>query len=303
MVQSALKTPPVAQGKTELQAAVLRTLAYSDVFDYPLTVGEVQQFLIGEKAEVSQVEQALDQLGERLARQGDLIALSGREALFAVRERRNRLASQLWPRARWFGRRIGGLPFVRMVAVTGALASDNVEEGADLDYFIVTRPGYLWVTRAMILALDRPAGWFGRARLCPNFIVSEDKLALDERDMFAAQELARMVPLSGWDVYRRMRAENVWSGQYLPNASGTPQDANIDRASALKRLGEAMLVNGATRRIEAWEMKRKIAKFSQGELNAETRFSADLCKGHFDGHKQRTMTAYASRLRELGLDA
>jgi hypothetical protein len=259
--------------------------------------------LIGEKAEVSQVEQALDQLSGRIVRKGDLIALAGRETLFAVRQRRNRLASQLWPRARWFGRRIAGLPFVRMVAVTGALASDNVEAGADLDFFIVTRPGYLWVTRAMILALDRRAGWFGRARLCPNFIVTESKLALDERDIFAAQELARMVPLSGWDVYRRMREENKWSEHYLPNASGTPRDAGINGIGAFKRLGEAVFTNGATRRIEAWEMKRKIAKFSQGELNAETRFSADLCKGHFDGHKQRTMIAYASRLRELGLDA
>jgi len=47
-------------------------------------------------------------------------------------------AAGIWPKAVGYGQAIARLPFVQMVAVTGALAMDNADAGDDLDYFIVT---------------------------------------------------------------------------------------------------------------------------------------------------------------------
>ena len=52
-----------------------------------------------------------------------------------------------------YGLTIARLPFVRMVAVPGALTMDNVEPGDDVDYLIVTAPDRLWLCRAVVIEL------------------------------------------------------------------------------------------------------------------------------------------------------
>lgn len=294
------------RGVGNLHTAILCTLAYSDIFDYPLTTSEIHRYLIGRHASQAEVRAALESMaGSEVIRHGALWALPGREEIVALRRKRAAQADRLWPLSLKYGRRIAALPFVRMVAVTGALAADNVEPNADLDYLVVTRPGYLWVTRAMILALDKATN-ASPARICPNFILAESHLALQDRDLFTAQELARMIPIAGLSVYAAMRDRNHWTDAFLPNAQGSPRDpgAGISINGRLKSTSEILLAAPPTRWLEQWEMRRKIAKFTRQEnMNGETRFSADFCKGHFDGHKQRTMDAFQARLQSIGLAA
>jgi hypothetical protein len=287
----------------ELGQAVLRTLAYSDIFDFPLTLGEVQRYLIGRAATLEVLREALARLPQ-VDKDRDLYALRGRAGNFALRRRRSEIATKLWPQAHRFGRLIAALPFVRMVAVTGALASDNVEPGADVDYLIVTRPGRLWLVRGSVLALNRLGRFFGlRTELCPNYLLTTRELALHDRDLFTAQELVRMIPLSGIEIYAAMRAANSWADEFLPNAVDAPvATSTVGSLSLFKRALEAVLLLPPIAWLAQWEMKRQIAKFScESQLNSETRFSADYCKGHFDGHKQATLAAFESRLRELGI--
>lgn len=300
----ALGTPRmVTQQPATLAQAVLRTLAYSDIFDFPLTVDEIARYLIGYRATADEVRAALSELGAAVRGDSELHALAGRETIFALRRERAAHASMLWQHALRYGHIIARLPFVRMVAVTGALAADNVARGADIDYLIVTKPGWLWLCRAMALAVNRAARLGGlRAELCPNYLLSENALALQDVDLFTAQELVRMLPLSGLDVYEAMRAANRWSDDYLPGATGAPR--SLPGAAAgrgwLQRAAEFVLSVLPLAWLERWEMRRKIAKFTRQQApNAETRFSADFCKGHFDGHKAQTLRAFEQRLAAL----
>ncbi|MEX2161377.1 MAG: hypothetical protein WD751_05620 [Anaerolineales bacterium] len=293
---------------TGLATAILYTLAYADIFDYPLTLDEIHRYLIGVRATRTEVQTAIEaerQLDGKVVSIGGHFVLAGREKIVVLRRGRAKVAESLWPLAIRVGRAVASLPFVRLAAATGALVSNNVEQGADLDFLVVMKPGYVWVTRAMILALDRIARRRGlAARICPNYIISEDALTLNEQDLFSAQELTRMVPISGYTVYQNMRACNGWTNTFLPNAQGSPMDLGMDgKASRLKAPIEWALSSPPTRWVEKWEMRRKIAKFTrENKLNTETRFSSDYCIGHFDGHKQQTMDAFAARISRLGLN-
>ncbi len=293
----------------QLHAAILQTLVYSDIFNFPLTAAEIHRYLISCKVSQAEVSAALNSAGLRrqIISDGEYYALPRRQELFGLRRKRAALAAQLWPQALRIGRIIANLPFVRMVAVTGALVSDNVEPNADLDYLIVTKPGWLWLCRAMVLALGRVLNALGaKVEICPNYLLTERSLSLQDEDLFSAQELTRMVPISGLDIYASMRSLNRWADEFLPNATGAPRELLIGHGQIawLKRLTETILSALPLSWLEHWEMERKIAKFSrQNKWNDEIRFSADLCKGHFDGHKVQTDRAFKNRLAMLEVGA
>jgi len=287
-----------------LQQAVLECLAYSDVFDYPLTADEVWRRLPYEACR-QEVEAALTSaaLDELVVATPPYFVLRGREHLAAVRARRAEASRRLFVAARRYGRMIASLPFVRMVAVTGALAAGNSEEDDDIDYLIVTAPGRLWLARTLTMAVVRLAALRG-VTLCPNYLIAEDALACPDRDIYTARELLQMRPLCGAEAYRRMLEANAWWRDYLPNLDPDPFQGPPPLASRLLRsLGEPILRGRAGDALEAWCFRRKARELrNRGDGNGEAVFEANVCKGHFDAHRARTQAALAARLARLGVE-
>ncbi|MGZ9223643.1 MAG: hypothetical protein ACXW4Q_16180, partial [Anaerolineales bacterium] len=204
-----------------LLRSVFHTLAYADIFDYPLTASEVHRYLTAAKASREEVARVLLD-ASLFAQVDDYFTLRGREHIVETRKRRAIIAAQLWPKAVRYGRMIAMLPFVRMVAVTGSLAMKNADEGNDVDYMIVTAPNRLWTCRALSLLLARLAKLEG-VNLCPNYLVTTNALELKERSLYVAHELAQMIPLAGMKTYREIRRLNLWIHDYLPNALMEPE--------------------------------------------------------------------------------
>ena len=218
----------------------MQAVAYADVFDYPLTAGELHRYLIGVAASESSVGEALksDRLVPALlTNTAGFYTLAGREAAVETRTARGAVSDYYWSHGLRYGRIIGTLPFVRMVAVTGALAVDNVADG-DIDYLIVTEPGRLWVCRAIVIGLVKVAAARG-ITLCPNYFLSERALVLEERSLFTAHEVTQMVPITGLDTYQRLRELNRWTDTFLPNAAGPPR--HFPSSSRVRRQPRAAL--------------------------------------------------------------
>jgi hypothetical protein len=285
----------------KLSRAVFHTLAYADVFDYPLTAPEVHRYLISTRASLEEVEHALASK-HLFTREGDYYALRDREEIVNIRGRRAGVAARLWPGAVRYGRLIAQLPFVRMVAVTGSLAMNNTEADNDVDYMIVTAPNRLWTCRALTLLLARVAKLEG-IHLCPNYLVTTDALELNERSLYVAHELAQMIPLSGLDIYDGLRRLNDWTDEYLPNAKGVPQLPDGIKAetgsSLFQRVAEFLFRLPFGDRLERWEMNRKIKRLAREQSSsAESCFTARVCKGHIDRHGESVVTALAARLQK-----
>jgi hypothetical protein len=283
--------------------AIRQAVTYADVFEYPLNAKEIYRYLPGIKVDFTTVEEMLKQHNNILSCQEGYYTLPGREALVNIRKKRELIASRLWPHALYYGERISNLPFVRMVAVTGALAMNNVENDADVDYFIVTEPGHVWLTRAMILALGRFSNRQGIV-LCPNYIVSQRAMVFPDKNLYAAHELAQMIPLTGMAVYDEICRQNTWVFEILPNSEGAslapgPQSSEKPR-SLTSPILEGLFNTPPFRWLEGWEMRRKIPKLQHEQsFSGESEFSADVCKGHMNRHQNRTDRAFEDRLKEF----
>src|SRR5438876_5807123 len=226
-----LAAPPAPQ----VEQAAIRAVAYADVFDYPLRAFEVHRYLHGTAATLEATELALARCsapGGALSHRDGCYMLRGRESLVAVRDRRAAIADRLWPAALTYARLIAGLPFVRMVAVTGSLAWHNVDAKGDIDYLIVTEPDRLWICRWLTAALYR-AVWLDGVRICPNYLITTRALAFADRNLYTAYEVARMTPIAGLGTYRRLRRANPRLHAFLPtavNVPRAPQHAALHRA-------------------------------------------------------------------------
>ncbi len=300
--------PGVLPPFTELEAAVLRTLLYADIFDYPLTAAEAHHFLIETQAALPEVQTALATLSADgwVERLGGYYALAGRAELALLRQSRQRHSTELKQKMRWWGYWLGCLPFVRMAAVTGALAMANAPEGDDIDLLIVTAPGRVWLARAAVVALVYAARPFG-VRLCPNYVLAQSSLAQTQRDLYIAHELAQMAPLVGRAVYHAMRAANGWLRDYLPQADEPRWSEAEQLPRGLGRLfqqvSEWMLSGRFGDALEAWEYRRKQRKFAcAAQTSAAAQLDAEHVKGHFNDHGQWVRAAYEARLARYGLE-
>jgi hypothetical protein len=188
-----------------------------------------------------------------------------------------------------------------MVAVTGALAVDNIGTRPDIDLLVVAAEGRVWICRRLIIALVRAARFLGDD-LCPNYIISARKLDLDQQDLFTAHELAQMVPIYGGVQYRKMIARNAWAFHYLPAAFRTDSSAVPGiKPGRLRKLAERALTSRLLDGWERWELARLQSKLRPlvGDA-AEVICSPQQCKGHTGLHRQWVTERYTQRLSELG---
>jgi hypothetical protein len=297
--------PEVDLGDDALARSVLGALVYADLFDYPLSVAEIARYQIATSYSEEEIAFALTtsaELALRVSRQGDLYCLCGREVVFETRRERAEASTVVWQRAAIYSRILARLPFVRMVAVTGALAVDNIAARPDIDLFIVTRQGRVWIGRRFIIGLVRLARLFGDD-LCPNYVLSRRHLGLEQQDLFTAHELAQMVPLYGKALYREMIERNDWALQFLPKAFEREQGRIAPVPGRfVRRTVEKGLAHPLLDRWERWEMARLQRKLRPlvGDA-AEVICSPQQCKGHTGLHRQWVTKRYAERLGELGL--
>ena len=284
------------------ERAVLETLAYSDIFDFPLRIEELHRYL-SVPVNLSDLESTLNNRNDRIGTCEGYYFLAGRDALVALRHNREASSRPTFRRAALIGQILGGLPFIRMVGLTGSLALLNCDKNADIDYLLVAAQGRVWVARAFALLIGRLTTLTGNT-LCPNLIISDQVLEWQQRDIYTARELCQMIPLTGTDVYAHLRQVNSWTNSFLPNASNAPDlSPNASSGSSFAQdLGELTLRGMFGDRLEAWEMNRKIKRLThRAGFGVETMFNADFCQGNFNHHGLQTKEAYQQRLAKLGL--
>ncbi|HYO87014.1 MAG TPA: hypothetical protein VER79_00085 [Candidatus Limnocylindrales bacterium] len=292
----------------DLDDAILQTVLYGDVFNFPMTPREIHHFLIDDApCSLNDVEDTLRTsplLAEVLVQAGGYVALKDRVELMVLRAQREAASAQMMGTARRYGRWLSRLPFVRMVAITGALSMRNAADTHDdLDYVLVTARGRVWLARAFAIVIVR-LGKVRGAVVCPNYVLAETALAQSRRDLYIAHEIAQMTPLYGFAIYEQMRALNGWACHYLPNARVPFYSQAEGRTGALfgafKRAAEWLLGGRTGDALERWESARKVRRFQaqMAEAQHDAQLDSEHVKGHFRDHGQRVLHQYALRLQE-----
>ena len=216
---------------SEIQREILKTLIYADIFDYPLTLIELEKFLIGRsgigaKTAKKTLLEILTDL-KQIDTDGELYFLKGREKIVRLRKRREGWAKEKWGIAEKTARKLQKLPMIKLIGVTGALAMNNTHEEDDIDLLVVSSVNSLWLTRLLIFLLcpvlgikrRKPGEKKVKNKICFNLFLDESHLKVRPTNLFLAHEVCQVKPLVNKDkTYERFLWENRWVRDYLPNA-------------------------------------------------------------------------------------
>jgi len=285
----------------KLERAILETLAYSDIFEYPLLIEEVHRYL-SIRATLDQTLNGLSRAKQADSRSGYYF-LAGHDIYVDIRTQRAAASIPAFKRAVRYGRILGSMPFVRMVGMTGSLAVMNLSKGADIDYMLVTQPGRLWMARAFAVTFGRMMRPFGH-RICVNLLVSESALLWPIHDLYSAREMCQMIPITGMDVYRRLCTANTWIESILPNASLESSGLQLkvhEPASALQKLLELPLRGEYSDWLERWCMKSQLHRIARRGSSDETNFTVDVCQSNFHSHRKWAHEVFQDKLNRLNL--
>jgi hypothetical protein len=278
-----------------LENAILQTLAYSDIFDYPLTLDEIHKYLIV-SATKEEIKALLEKVNQINFNEG-YYYLAGRHALVHTRQAREKDSKKIFSRAMFYGKIIGKFPFIRMVALTGSLAMQNLSNAIDIDFMLITKPNRLWLARAFAVTFGRFMRLLGD-RICINLLISENALHWKDHDLYSAREICQMIPISGFDTYCAFRVANSWTQEILPNVSLNEKKSN--QISWLQTLFEIPFLGKLGDKLEKWAMDFQMKIISRQENNSnETNFTPDICQGNFHQHKKWVMEMYEKKLKSL----
>src|SRR3990167_1433780 len=208
-----------------LSSSILSTLAYHDVFDYPLDSSEVADLLVKKRSGKESVKSELEKLREirKVGESYRYYFLKSRQKIVRMRKLRTKYSQKKLKRAAFFAGLLKIIPSVKLVAVSGALSMRNSRKDDDIDLVIITSKGLLWTTRflanMLLLPFKRdPAGQKISDRACLNMFLDESALLISDRNIYSAHEICQMKLI--WDrdgTYRKFIRANSWIRKYLPN--------------------------------------------------------------------------------------
>ena len=296
---------------------MLRTLAFFDLFDPPLTLYELYAWWSRTEwcawGAFRGMADALEHEGRIRVIDG-MVMVSDRAELADTRRMRSASIAQKMKRAVRAARLLRWVPFVEMVAVCNRLSVGHPHETSDIDVFIVIRDGRLWFGRLLVTAMLQLAGLRRHGdqianRVCLSFYLTPraaalDRIALADRDdIYLRYWVAHLLPL--WA--RKRSLDDFWQANQWAHRTfhQVPQPLPFagKRAPAFAILF-AWLFGGwigdaferASRALQVRHMGASAARHNSAVVISDT-----MLKFHENDRREWYATQWRERARALGI--
>jgi len=216
----------------------------------------------------------------------------------------NKRAEALMVKAYKKSKLMGAFPFVRAVMLSGSISKGYVSNDADIDYFIITKPGRLWLARTMLIAYKKLFLFNSYKYFCVNYFIDTSHVAIQERNLFTAMELSTLLPTYGAQHYGPFIDENKWSKKFLPNIQQRPLNLVPEsKEKGLKHFFEWTLNNGLGKlldrmcmRVTLWFWKRKFDHFDDAQFEIALKSRTYVSKHHPHNFQERILKAHQERV-------
>jgi hypothetical protein len=297
----------------DLEHEILRTIAYFDVFAYPLTKTQLHSFLAYHATTELELEKALQVLVQtKLIRssQDYYYSSTRRDGIVTDRLENERRASRMLRYARWISFFLKHVPFVRAVFITGSLSKHVAPHKSDIDFMIVTEFNRLWICKMILTGFRRIFLFNSKKYFCINLMVTENGMYFPNHNYFTAVEIATTQVVWNTTAFMKYQNENAWIHQYLPNWQSptngmspllnTPVLLQSLFESALNILHlDALNTNLMQTARNFWRRKHK--SIDETKFNSIIQCTPDISSVWHDDHQTTILVGFQKRLTAYGI--
>ncbi len=145
-----------------------------------------------------------------IAKVGDFYLAGCGSECIEKRQIGNELAAKAMIIAKKRARLIAKFPFVEAVGISGSLSKGYYDSKSDIDFFVITKPGRLWLVRTFLMLYKKIFLLNSRKYFCINYFMSSAELELEEKNRYTATEVKTLIPLQGKEVFEEFYNKNKW---------------------------------------------------------------------------------------------
>lgn len=290
-----------------IQKSILRTLLYFDIFRHPLKKQELFK-LNGIKCSENEFEIALDEIVslDFIEKISGYYFLKSNPIQIHKTIKKQKRAEKYHTIARYISRIIYSHPFVRAVFISGSLSKSVMSKNDDIDFFVITEPGRLWVSRGLLMIFKKLFLFNSRKYFCINYFVDLENIEIQEKNLFTATELAFIIPLINNPLYLKLMNTNLWIKEFFPNLEVSNQINIMHHEPLFKRLLEK-LINGKPAeflddfflKAYAKRSKKKYGKMHKEDFNINLKSKKNISKHHPKGFQMRILNEYTTKINEF----
>lgn len=288
---------------------VMRSLVYFSIFNHPLTAEELRRYHSVPDITTEEVNESIIRLlkWELVYETNGFYQLAPNTTHVERRIAGSELAKTYLQRAIRISRWIGCMPFVRGVLISGSLSKGYMDKGSDIDYFIVTQKGRLWLCRSMLAIIRKMMPKPVRRYFCINYFIDNQSLSIPDHNLFVATELAFVTPTYNRLVWEKLLQENDWFRMYYPNKRDSyPDITTVHQLSWFKKTMEHMLIGTIGEKLDTWffnimlkRWKKRYKDFDVDAFDLNIRTRKNVSKQHEKGHQFVVLQQYQNKLNEL----
>ena len=283
-----------------LGGAILRTLLYFDIFSHPLNLGELHQYCShrSSKAEIFEQLEILQRKGY-IKRNGEhyFIGTRDKDAKVNKKVKGAEKAEKMIKTARRFSRFISFFPFVRGVCLSGSLSKGYADNKSDVDYFIITEPGRLWLCRTTLILFKKLFLFNSHKNFCVNYFIDTHSLEIPDKNIFTATELISIIPTYNHNLYKQLMQANGWLNKYFPNSVlKTSEKICLENKSGIKRFAERIFSGKAGDKLDdkcflltLSHWKKKFKDFDDAQFDLRLRSRKNVSKHHPLGFQEKVL--------------
>ncbi len=282
----------------------LKTLLYFAIFKYPLRKDEIYMF---------------SNLENETSLETELSQLLGKEKIFKIDEfylpvnqpdwvkrRRNGNKNALikMKKAKKMAKILNLFPFIQSVMISGTLSKNYMDETTDIDFFVITKPGNIVVSKFLIGSFRR---LFARKSLCVNFLLDWDNLYIEKQNIYSAIEIATLIPVVDSGLFEKFILTNKkWVLNLLPNVIFKKNNTFSVKDPFIKKNIEKLLSTKIFLKIGDSMQRFYLKKLGEGkEIHCESLKTKELqiTKGIFKGHnlnyEKRILTLFENNKKSF----